>query len=196
MAKKTIIQTSAAPAAIGAYSQAVGYGGLLFVSGQVGLDSHTGNLVEGGIDAQTRQAMRNVRAILEASGLDLSHVVSVRVQLRNMSDYNAMNGAYGGFFDENPPARTCNEVSRLPKEALVQIEVVAAAPSPDAPVAKEEELEFSSSVTDDQWGVIADAGPDADSDTDSDADSSTESDASDASGETEVKEGSQGKEGE
>ena len=93
MAKKTIIQTSAAPAAIGAYSQAVGYGGLLFVSGQVGLDSHTGDIVEGGIDAQTRQAMRNVRAILEASGLDLSHVVAVRVQLRNMSDYHAMNAA-------------------------------------------------------------------------------------------------------
>ena len=175
MAKKTIIQTSAAPAAIGAYSQAVGYGGLLFVSGQVGLDSHTGDIVEGGIDAQTRQAMRNVRAILEASGLDLSHVVAVRVQLRNMSDYHAMNAAYGGFFDENPPARTCNEVSRLPKEALVQIEVTAAAPAPvvqsedasDAEDAEDAEAESNgesqeATSTDDAWGVIADSEPEVD----------------------------------
>ena len=132
MAKKTIIQTSAAPAAIGAFSQAVAYGGLLFVSGQIGVDAHTGDLVDGGVDAQTRQAMRNIRAILTASGLDLSHVLRVSIQLRNMSDYNTVNSAYGGFFDENPPARTCHEVSRLPKEALVQIEVVAAAPAPEA----------------------------------------------------------------
>ena len=113
MPKKTIIQTSAAPSAIGAFSQAVGYGGL----------------VGGGIEAQTRQCMENARAILDASGLGLGHVVRATIYLKNMADYHAVNAIYGGFFDENPPARTCVEVSRLPKDALIEIEVLAAAPA-------------------------------------------------------------------
>lgn len=133
MHTKTIIQTNAAPAATGPYAQAVGYGGLLFVSAQVAIDPHTGGLLDADVAAQTRQVMLNLRAILHAAGLDLSHALRARVSLKNMSDLRAVDGAYGEFFDENPPARSVAEVNRLPEDALVSVELVAAAPQPVPP---------------------------------------------------------------
>jgi len=132
--KKTIVQTSQAPPAIGPFSQAVGFGGMLFLSGQTGVDPHLGHLVEGGVASQMRQVMKNIRAVLLASGLDLEHIVSASVYLKNMSDYRSINTVYGEFFDNNPPARTVVEVSRLPEDALVAVDAIAAVPQAPAPV--------------------------------------------------------------
>jgi 2-iminobutanoate/2-iminopropanoate deaminase len=126
---KTIVQTQQAPAAIGPYSQAVGFGGMFFLSGQIPMDPATGALVEGGIEAQTRRVMENLRAVLGGAGLDFSHVLRATIYLKNMSDFAAVNGVYGEYFDENPPARATIEVSRLPKDALVEIDMIAAAPA-------------------------------------------------------------------
>lgn len=132
--KKTIVQTSQAPPAIGPFSQAVGFGGMLFLSGQTGVDPHLGHLVEGGVASQMRQVMKNIRAVLLASGLDLEHIVSASVYLKNMSDYRSINTVYGEFFDNNPPARTVVEVSRLPEDALVAVDAIAAVPQAPTPV--------------------------------------------------------------
>ena len=134
MSSKTIIQTTRAPAAIGPFSQAVGYGGLFFLSGQIALDPHTGEMAHGGIEAQTRQVMDNLGAVLEAAGLDFSHVLRATIYLKNMSDFSHVNDIYAGYFDENPPARATVEVSRLPKDALIEIDAIAAAPPAPAPV--------------------------------------------------------------
>ena len=123
--EKFIVETSGAPAAIGPYSQAVKTGSLVFVSGQVGLVPGTGMMVEGGVEAQTRQCMENVKAVLEAAGSSLAGVVKAMVFLTDMADFAKVNSIYGEFFPENPPARACVEVSALPKEALVEVEVVA-----------------------------------------------------------------------
>lgn len=131
--KKTIVQTSQAPPAIGPFSQAVGFGEMLFLSGQTGVDPHLGHLVEGGVASQMRQVMKNIRAILIASGLDLEHIVSATVYLKNMADYRSINTVYGEFFDHNPPARTVVEVSRLPDDALVSVDAIAAVPRAPAP---------------------------------------------------------------
>lgn len=133
MNKKTIIHTSQAPAAIGPYVQAVGYQGLLFLSGQVALDSHTGALLQGGVEEQTRLVMQNIQGIMGAAGLDMTHILRVTIYLKNMSDTHTVNDIYGEYFDEHPPARTTVEVSRLPHDALIQIEVMAAAPAQVAP---------------------------------------------------------------
>lgn len=127
--KKFIIDTNQAPRAIGPYSQGVSFGGLLFVSGQIPVDPQSGEIVAGGIEAQTRQAMNNLQAVLMAAGLDFSHVLKTTVFLRNMNDYTLMNDVYGLYFDYSPPARACVEVSRLPKDVLVEVECVAAAPT-------------------------------------------------------------------
>lgn len=129
MNKKTIIHTSQAPAAIGPYAQAVGYQGMLFLSGQIALDTHTGSLLQAGIEEQTRLVMHNIQSVLEAAGLDMTHILRTTVYLKNMSDYHIVNDIYGEYFDEHPPARTTVEVSRLPQDALVEIEALAAAPS-------------------------------------------------------------------
>ena len=121
------ISTSNAPAAIGPYSQAVDSGaGLVFLSGQLPLDPATGTFPEGGIQAQTRQSLRNVQAILEAAGLSLANVVKTTVFLADMGDFAAMNEVYASFFAEPFPARSAVAAKALPKGALVEIECIAA----------------------------------------------------------------------
>ena len=123
--KKNIIATTNAPAAIGPYSQAIDCGSLLITSGQIPIDPATGNLVEGDITAQTRQALTNVKAILEAAGLTMDNVAKTTVFLAHMSDFAAMNAVYAEFFTEgNYPARSAVEVGALPKGALVEIETI------------------------------------------------------------------------
>ncbi|NPA26547.1 MAG: RidA family protein [Chloroflexi bacterium] len=122
---KRTVQTTQAPAAIGPYSQGVVAGGWLFVSGQLGLDPQTGQLVPGGVQAETEQALRNLRAIVQAAGGDLRHVVKVTVYLRDMADFAAMNEVYARFFADQPPARAAIQAAALPKGAAVEIEAVA-----------------------------------------------------------------------
>lgn len=123
---KTEIQTAAAPAAIGPYSQAVEANGFVFVSGQLPIDPATGAFPEGGIKSQTRQSLCNVQAVLAAAGLGLDSVVRANVYLQNMGDFTAMNEVYSQFFTGVCPARAAVQVAALPKAALVEIEVIAA----------------------------------------------------------------------
>jgi 2-iminobutanoate/2-iminopropanoate deaminase len=125
---KTAISTADAPAAIGPYSQAVRVGDLVFASGQVGFDPTTGLVVEGGIEPQTTRVLENVKAVLAAAGLQLAHVVKTTVFLKDMGDFAAMNAIYAKYLAPEgvvPPARSTVEVARLPKDALVEVEVVA-----------------------------------------------------------------------
>lgn len=114
-----------APAAVGPYVHGVIAGDLFFASGQLGLDKDTGALKEG-IEAQTRQSLDNVGQVLKAAGLDYENVVKTTVFIKNMDDFALVNEIYASYFKENPPARSCVEVARLPKDALVEIEVIAA----------------------------------------------------------------------
>lgn len=120
------IQTDKAPAAIGPYSQAIEVNGLVFASGQLPIDPQTGCFAEGGIKAQTRQSLTNAQNILKAAGTDLSHVVKTTVYLDNMDDFAAMNEVYAEFFSQPFPARSAVAVEKLPKGALVEVEVLAA----------------------------------------------------------------------
>ena len=123
--KKNIIATANAPAAIGPYSQAIDCGSFIVTTGQIPIDPATGNLVEGGITAQTRQSLTNVKAVVEAAGLTMDHVAKTTVFLQNMADFAAMNAVYAEFFTEgNYPARSAVEVGALPKGALVEIETI------------------------------------------------------------------------
>jgi 2-iminobutanoate/2-iminopropanoate deaminase len=123
---KKVIATTNAPGAIGPYSQARLLGDLLITSGQLPLDPATGAFPQG-IEAQTRQSLTNVKAIVEAAGLTMDDVVKTTVFLKDMNDFGAMNGVYAEFFTEGKyPARSAVEVARLPKDALVEIEVIAA----------------------------------------------------------------------
>ncbi len=123
--KKNIIATANAPAAIGPYSQAIDCGSFIVTSGQIPIDPATGNLVEGGITAQTRQSLTNVKTVVEAAGLTMDHVAKTTVFLQNMADFAAMNAVYAEFFTEgNYPARSAVEVGALPKGALVEIETI------------------------------------------------------------------------
>ena len=124
-----IIQTDKAPEAIGPYSQAVRAGNLLFLSGQIPLDPATGEVVEGDIATQTRRVLDNLKAVLEAAGLSLASVVKTTVYLKDLNDFQEMNGVYGEYLGKNPPARATVEVSALPKGAGVEIEAVAASKS-------------------------------------------------------------------
>ena len=124
---REIVSTDAAPRAIGPYSQAVRAGGFLFLSGQVALDPRTGQLVGSDIKQQTRQVLENVRAILEAAGSSLRQVVKCTVFLADMNDFGPMNEEYGSFFQDQPPARTTVQVAKLPRGALVEIDVIALA---------------------------------------------------------------------
>ena len=122
---KKNIATANAPAAIGPYSQAIDCGSFIVTSGQIPIDPATGNLVEGGITAQTRQSLTNVKAVVEAAGLTMDHVAKTTVFLQNMADFAAMNAVYAEFFTEgNYPARSAVEVGALPKGALVEIETI------------------------------------------------------------------------
>jgi len=121
-----IIRTENAPKAVGPYSQGVCTNGFLFVSGQIPIDPTTGNFVSGGIREQTKQALLNVKAIVEAAGLKMSQVVKATVFLADMNDFVAMNEVYASFFSEPFPARAAFQAVRLPKDAMVEIEVIVA----------------------------------------------------------------------
>ena len=125
---KTAIQSGQAPAAIGPYSQAIRIADFIFTSGQVALDPATGQMVSGGIEAQTHRVLKNLEAVLAAAGLDLSRVVKTTVFLKDMNHFAAMNTIYAEYFQKDSvpaPARSTVEVARLPKDALVEIEVIA-----------------------------------------------------------------------
>lgn len=123
--KKEIVVTEKAPQAIGPYSAGVKAGGFVFTAGQLGILPDSGEFVSGGIEAQTRQALQNVSAVLAAAGTSLEKVVKTTVFLQDMNDFGAMNGVYGEFFSANFPARSAVQAARLPKDGLVEIEVVA-----------------------------------------------------------------------
>lgn len=120
-----VISTTKAPAAIGPYSQAIQVGNLVYTSGQIPIDPVTGSIVEGGIKAQTRQSLLNVKAILEEAGLTMGHVVKTTVFMADMNDFAEMNAVYAEFFTEPYPARSAVAVKTLPKGAQIEIEVVA-----------------------------------------------------------------------
>ena len=124
---KHAIHTNEAPAAVGPYSQAIRTGDFIFTAGQLGVVPGTKEFAGTDVESQTRQALTNVRAILEASGSCLSHVVKATVFLQDMGDFARMNGVYAEFFPENPPARSAVEVAALPLGGRVEIEVVALA---------------------------------------------------------------------
>jgi 2-iminobutanoate/2-iminopropanoate deaminase len=122
---RTAIATPSAPGAIGPYQQGiVAEGVLVFTAGQIALVPATGRVAEGGIREQTRQSIENLKAILEAGGSDLSHVVKTTVYLKDMDQFAAMNEEYARYFGTQPPARSTIEVSRLPKDVLVEIEAI------------------------------------------------------------------------
>jgi 2-iminobutanoate/2-iminopropanoate deaminase len=119
------IRTTAAPAAIGPYSQAIAQGELLFTSGQIPIDPATGELRNSDIASAARQVLENLRAVLVAGGADLSTVIKTTVFLKDMRDFQAFNTVYGEFFADPFPARSCVQVAALPKDALVEIEAIA-----------------------------------------------------------------------
>jgi 2-iminobutanoate/2-iminopropanoate deaminase len=121
---KKIISTDKAPAAIGPYSQAVQFGNLLFVSGQIALDPQTGELVEGDIEAQTRCVLENIKAIIEGAGLTLQNVLKCSCFLNNMENFGKFNAVYDSYFKESLPARETVEVARLPKDVLVEVSAI------------------------------------------------------------------------
>lgn len=124
---REIIKTENAPGAIGPYSQAIRAGGFVFASGQIPLDPKTGQIVSGGVAEQTEQVMRNLSAVLEAAGTGLERVVKTTVFLADMNEFAAMNEVYARYFKENPPARATVQAARLPRDARVEIEVIALA---------------------------------------------------------------------
>jgi len=124
---REVVATKDAPQAIGPYSQAIKAAGLVFVSGQVALDPASGALIAGGIAKQTERALKNLQAILQAAGTGLDRALKTTVYLKNMSEFTAMNEVYGKFWKSAPPARATVEVARLPKDALVEIDVIALA---------------------------------------------------------------------
>jgi len=125
MSQKKAIQTDAAPKAIGPYSQAVLKGNILFVSGQLGIDPATGKLVDGGVQEQTRQALKNVQAIVEAATMTMKNVTQVQVFLADIADFAQVNEVYKTFFEPPYPARAAVQAAGLPKEARVEILAIA-----------------------------------------------------------------------
>ena len=123
---KKIISTPNAPKAIATYSQAVEANGMLFVAGQIAIDPSTGTLVEGGIEEQTRQVMKNIGAILEAAGYSYKDVVKTVCLLSDMANYVTVNSIYGTYFPQEPPARAAYSVTGLPLGSLIDIETIAA----------------------------------------------------------------------
>ena len=121
---REIISTESAPAAIGPYSQAVRYGSLLFMSGQIPLAPESGEIVEGNIEVQTKRVLDNLKAVLEAGGMELQHVLKCTCFLKNMEDFPAFNSVYSEYFSGILPARETVEVSRLPKDVLVEISAI------------------------------------------------------------------------
>ncbi|HET7144479.1 MAG TPA: RidA family protein [Anaerolineales bacterium] len=123
--KKKVIHTDKAPKAIGPYSQAIRTDSMVYTAGQIGIDPATGEMVAGSVEEQTRQALTNIRNVLEAAGSAIEQVVKTTVFLKDMSDFLKMNAVYAEIFGENPPARSTIAVAGLPKGGLVEIEVVA-----------------------------------------------------------------------
>lgn len=122
---KKVVHTSSAPAPIGPYSQAIKFGNLLIVSGQVAIDPASGQFQQSGVEAQTKLVMENLRAILTAEGLSFADVLKCSIFIKDMNDFPVINEIYGGYFDKDPPARETVEVARLPKDALVEISLIA-----------------------------------------------------------------------
>jgi 2-iminobutanoate/2-iminopropanoate deaminase len=127
MPQKQVISTENAPKAIGPYSAGIRSNQMVFTAGQLGIDPQTGELVPGGIEAETRQALTNLKHVLEAGGSALSEVIKTTVFLRDINDFSRMNGVYAEFFTQNPPARSAVQVAALPKGGAVEIEAVAVA---------------------------------------------------------------------
>lgn len=126
MSKLQTVQTADAPAAIGPYSQAVVHNGLVYTAGQIPLDPATGEMVDGDVAAQTERVLLNLRAVVEAAGSSLDRVIKTTVFLRDMNDFAAMNEVYARFFGAQRPARSTVQAARLPRDARVEIEVIAA----------------------------------------------------------------------
>jgi len=126
--QKQIIATDKAPGAIGPYSQAIQAGRFLYTSGQIPLDPATGDLVHGDVEVQTKRVLENLKAVLSAAGCSFEDVVKTTVFIKNMENFAKVNGVYGEYFTANPPARSCVEVARLPKDVEVEIELIALIP--------------------------------------------------------------------
>jgi reactive intermediate/imine deaminase len=122
---KEILSTDKAPAAIGPYVQAVRANGFVFTSGQIAIDPATQKIVEGDINVQTHRVMDNLKAVLDNAGLSFDDVIKTTCFLKNISDFSAFNAVYGEYFKNTAPARSCVEVARLPKDVLVEVELVA-----------------------------------------------------------------------
>ncbi len=123
--EKEIMLSKKAPAAIGPYSPALKVGNLIFASGQVPIDPKTGKMIEGDIEAQTRRALENLKAVLKPYSIGLENVVKATIFLKDMNNFSRVNKVYGEYFKEKFPARSCVEVSRLPKDADIEIEAIA-----------------------------------------------------------------------
>lgn len=123
---RKVILSDRAPKAIGPYSPAVEYGSLVFTAGQIGIDPQRGELVPGGVEAETRQVMRNLSELLEAAGTSLQKVLKTTVFLKDMAEFGRMNAVYGEFFPASPPARSTVQVAALPRGAAIEIECIAA----------------------------------------------------------------------
>lgn len=123
--EKKIINTAKAPAALGPYSQAIKVGNMVYTSGQLAINSATGEFINDDIKKATAQSLDNVRAILEEAGTSMDKVVKTLVLLKDINDFAAMNEVYATYFGDNPPARSCFQAGSLPKDALVEIEVIA-----------------------------------------------------------------------
>lgn len=124
--ERRAVQTSQAPNAVGPYSQAIIIGDMVYCAGQVPLDPATGQLIEGGIEDQTRRVLNNLKAVIEAAGSSMDRVVKTTVFLTTMDNFTAMNGVYGEFFSSPPPARSTVAIAGLPRGALLEIEAIAA----------------------------------------------------------------------
>jgi 2-iminobutanoate/2-iminopropanoate deaminase len=122
---KEIVKTEAAPKAIGPYSQAVVHNGIAYLSGQIPLDPATGQMVDGGIEAQTERVLENLKAVLQACGSSLGNVLRTTVFLQDMGEFPKMNEVYSRYFGENPPARSTVQAARLPRDARVEIDCMA-----------------------------------------------------------------------
>ncbi len=122
---RQVIHADHAPAALGPYSHAISVGNFLFTSGQIGIVPESGALVSTKVEEQTHQVFQNLKAVLKAAGLNLSHVVKTTVFLTDLGDFSAVNEIYGTYFPQNPPARSCVQVAALPAGAKVEIEVIA-----------------------------------------------------------------------
>ncbi|MGD2155459.1 MAG: RidA family protein [Anaerolineales bacterium] len=125
MSPKEVLVPNDAPKAIGPYSAGIRVGQMVFTAGQLGIDSESGELVPGGVVAETRQALQNLSAVLKEAGVSREHVVKTTVFLRDMNDFSQMNEVYAQFFPADPPARSAIQVARLPKDAAIEIEAIA-----------------------------------------------------------------------